>query len=185
MEDAALYYAERAKERSAIIQKLGLEGKQFILTTIHRAENTDVATNLENIIDSLNELAKTHPVIVPLHPRTKKIIIDKGYQTNFTIIDPVGYFDMIMLLQSCSLVITDSGGLQKESFFFNKLCITTREQTEWVELVDNGYNFIAGTNKQKIVSLATQKINSPFPAKLNLYGNGSACYNICRSLTSL
>ncbi|MES2691524.1 MAG: UDP-N-acetylglucosamine 2-epimerase (non-hydrolyzing) [Bacteroidota bacterium] len=185
MEDAALYYAERAKERSGIIQTLDLSEKQFILSTIHRAENTDVAGNLENIIDALNELAKTYPVIVPIHPRTKKIIADRGYKTDFTIIDPVGYFDMIMLLQNCSLVITDSGGLQKESFFFNKLCITTREQTEWVELVENGYNFIAGTDRQKIVSLATQKIGSAFPVKLNLYGNGSACYNICRSLTSL
>lgn len=185
MEDAALYYAERAKEKSHIIQTLNLGGKTFILTTIHRAENTDVAANLENIINALNELSETYPVIVPLHPRTRKIISDKGYQTNFTIIDPVGYFDMIMLLQHCSLVITDSGGLQKEAFFFNKLCITTREQTEWVELVENGYNFIAGTDKQKIVSLATQKITAAFPAKLNLYGNGNACYNICKSLTSL
>lgn len=185
MEDAALYYAQRAAEKSDIIQRLDLREKKYILTTIHRAENTDVAANLENIIGALNELAKTYPVIVPLHPRTKKIIADKGYHIGFTIIDPVGYFDMIMLLQNCSLVITDSGGLQKEAFFFGKTCITTREQTEWVELVENGYNFIVGTDQAKIIALANAKINAPFPAKLNLYGNGSACAHICTSLTNV
>ncbi len=185
MEDAAIYYAKKASEKSTIISQLHLQHKQFVLATIHRAENTDNAENLKNIIAALNEINKSHPVIVPLHPRTKKIIAQQALVTHFTIIDPVGYFDMITLLQNCSLVITDSGGLQKEAFFFQKYCITTREQTEWVELIENGYNVIAGTETEKIIALAKSTLKKPFPTVKNLYGNGKACENICKTLLSL
>lgn len=182
MEDAALFYAKKASEKSTIINLLGLTGKPFILATIHRAENTDNPTNLKGIIDALNKLHEVQPVIVPLHPRTKKLIEQHQLQANFTTVEPLGYFDMIMLLQNCSLVITDSGGLQKEAFFFGKFCVTTREQTEWVELVENGYNTIAGTNKDQIIKLAQAGLSATFPSKLNLYGNGNACSNICKAL---
>jgi len=182
MEDAAMYYAKKAAEKSTIINKLNLCNKLFILATIHRAENTDNPIHLKGIIDALNELHKTMPVVVPLHPRTKKLIEQHQLQTQFTIVEPLGYFDMIMLLQNCNLVITDSGGLQKEAYFFNKFCITTREQTEWVELVENGYNFIAGTNTNKIIELAKNAQKSNFPEKINLYGNGHASKNICSAL---
>ncbi len=89
---------------------------------------------------------------------------------------------MISLLQNCALVITDSGGLQKEAFFFGKFCVTTREQTEWVELVEHGYNTIAGTDTTKIIQLAEIALKSSFPEKINLYGNGKACENICKAL---
>ncbi len=181
MEDAAIYYAQKASERSTIISQLNLTDKQFVLATIHRAENTDNLGNLKNIIAGLNELNKSTSVIVPLHPRTKKIIEQHAIVADFTIIEPVGYFDMITLLQNCSLVITDSGGLQKEAFFFQKFCITTREQTEWVELIENGYNFIAGTETHQIVSLAKNMLNKPFPPVKNLYGNGKACEHICKT----
>lgn len=184
MEDAAIYYAEKASEKSTIISQLNLQHTQFVLATIHRAENTDNLLHLKNIISALNDINMLHPVIVPLHPRTKKIIAQQALVTHFTIIDPVGYFDMITLLQNCSLVITDSGGLQKEAFFFQKYCITTREQTEWVELIENGYNFIAGTDTNKIVALAKDRLNKPFPPVKNLYGNGKACENICKTLLS-
>lgn len=182
MEDAALYYAEKAAEKSTIIEQLNLSDKKFILATIHRAENTDNKTNLSEIIQALNQLHETLPVIVPLHPRTKKLIEQHQLKPYFTIVEPLGYFDMISLLQHCALVITDSGGLQKEAYFFSKFCITTREQTEWVELVENGYNTIAGTNSTKIVNLAQQALSATFPEKLNLYGNGNACENICNAL---
>lgn len=185
MEDAALFYSQKASQKSNIIQTLNLTGKTFVLATIHRAENTDNIENLTNIIDALNQLHKSNSVVVPLHPRTKKIIEQHNITTNFTIVEPLGYFDMIMLLTNCALVITDSGGLQKEAFFFGKHCITTREQTEWVELVENGYNTIAGTDKQKITSIAHSKIGTPFPAKINLYGNGNACASICQTLLTL
>lgn len=182
MEDAAIFYAEQAAIKSTILQTLGLTNKPFILATIHRAENTDSPENLSNIIAAFNELSKTHQVILPLHPRTKKIIEQQQLQTHFTCIEPIGYFDMIALLQNCALVITDSGGLQKEAFFFRKFCITTREQTEWVELVENGYNAIVGTNRQNIIQQANAFINQPYPQVKNLYGNGNACANICTAL---
>lgn len=182
MEDAAFFYAKKASEKSTIINQLNLTEKPFILATIHRAENTDNSTHLKGIIDALNKLHEVQPVIVPLHPRTKKLIEQHQLQANFTIVEPLGYFDMIMLLQNCSLVITDSGGLQKEAYFFGKFCVTTREQTEWVELVENGYNSIAGTNTEKIIQLAQNALSASFPQKINLYGNGSACENICSAL---
>ncbi|MBP9185873.1 MAG: UDP-N-acetylglucosamine 2-epimerase (non-hydrolyzing) [Bacteroidia bacterium] len=182
MEDAALFYAKKAAEKSTILQQLNLTNQSFILATIHRAENTDNPTHLKNIIEALNTLNQSNPVIVPLHPRTKKLIEQHQLKPLFTIVEPLGYFDMIMLLQNCSLVVTDSGGLQKEAFFFGKFCVTTREQTEWVELVENGYNTIAGTNKDKIIQLAQAGLLATFPSKLNLYGNGNACNNICQAL---
>lgn len=182
MEDAALFYAYKAREKSTIIQRLNLSGKGFILATIHRAENTDNKSNLSEIIHALNVLHETVVVVVPLHPRTKKLIEQHQLKPNFTIVEPLGYFDMIMLLKQCSLVITDSGGLQKEAYFFGKFCVTTREQTEWVELVGNGYNSIAGTNSKTIIKLAQQALTATFPNKQNLYGNGHACENICKVL---
>lgn len=182
MEDAALYYASKAAQQSNILNSLQLESGRFILATIHRAENTDNPHNLEQIVGALNHLHAQTPVVVPLHPRTRKIMADRNITPQFTIIDPVGYFDMIMLLQHCALVITDSGGLQKEAFFFSKYCITTREQTEWVELVKHGYNTIAGTNQQLIIDNALHHLGKAFPERLNLYGNGAACANICEAL---
>jgi UDP-GlcNAc3NAcA epimerase len=182
MEDAALFYAKKASEKSTIINQLNLTGKSFILATIHRAENTDNYNNLKGIIDALNKLHESTSVVVPLHPRTKKLIEQHQLKPTFTIVDPLGYFDMISLLQNCTLVITDSGGLQKEAFFFGKFCVTTREQTEWVELVEHGYNTIAGTDTTKIIQLAESALKSSFPEKINLYGNGNACENICNAL---
>jgi UDP-GlcNAc3NAcA epimerase len=182
MEDAALFYAQKAEIKSNIIEALNLKGKNYILATIHRAENTDIIENLLSIIKAFNLLNKKIPVIVPLHPRTKKIIEQNSMTINFTIIDPVGYFDMIMLLKNCTLVITDSGGLQKEAFFFRKYCITTREQTEWIELIENGYNYITGTETETIVNISLALISKEFPEIINLYGNGKACENICQEL---
>lgn len=182
MEDAALFYAQKAAEKSTIINQLNLAVKSFVLATIHRAENTDNLNNLSGIIHALNKLNESTKVVVPIHPRTKKLIEQHNLKPAFTCIEPLGYFDMIQLLQNCSLVITDSGGLQKEAFFFGKFCITTREQTEWVELVENGYNSIAGTDTNSIIQLAQKALTAIFPEKLNLYGNGNACENICKSL---
>jgi len=182
MEDAALFYAQIAEAKSNILSQLNLDSQPFILGTIHRAENTDNIKNISHIIQALNELSQSNRVIVPLHPRTQKLINQYQLKTTFTIIEPLGYFDMIMLLKHCSLVLTDSGGLQKEAFFFEKFCITMREQTEWVELVNHGYNFIAGSETEKIISLVKDKLKAAFPPRLNLYGNGQASKNICEAL---
>ncbi|MDP4663234.1 MAG: UDP-N-acetylglucosamine 2-epimerase (non-hydrolyzing), partial [Salibacteraceae bacterium] len=134
MQDAALYYAQFSEEKSDVLAKLG-NPKNFVLTTIHRAENTDDPIRLTSIISALNEINKSQQVICPLHPRTRKILENLPEKPAFSIIDPVGYFDMIELLKHASLVMTDSGGLQKEAFFFQNACITMRDQTEWTELV--------------------------------------------------
>ncbi|MDP4687939.1 MAG: UDP-N-acetylglucosamine 2-epimerase (non-hydrolyzing), partial [Salibacteraceae bacterium] len=130
MQDAALYYAQFSEEKSDVLAKLG-NPKNFVLTTIHRAENTDDPIRLTSIISALNEINKSQQVICPLHPRTRKILENLPEKPAFSIIDPVGYFDMIELLKHASLVMTDSGGLQKEAFFFQNACITMRDQTEW------------------------------------------------------
>jgi len=148
MQDAAMYYAAKAEQKSNIIKETGL--KQFVLATIHRQENTDSPSNLKSIITGLNEINRQIPVVVPVHPRTRHILAQLNIVPEFKLIDPVGYFDMIMLLKNCELVITDSGGVQKEAFFFGKHCITLREQTEWVELIDQGFNLLVGSDSLKL-----------------------------------
>ncbi|MFZ1799915.1 MAG: UDP-N-acetylglucosamine 2-epimerase, partial [Chitinophagaceae bacterium] len=103
----------------------------------------------------------------------------------FSIIDPVGYFDMLQLINQSSLIITDSGGLQKEAYFFKKFCITIREQTEWVELVENGVSFLAGADEEKIIRMAQVFLSKPFPLSSTLYGDGRAGEKILRALSAM
>ena len=141
MFDAALYYIQKSEESSKIIQRLDLDKERYILSTIHRAENTDDVTNLSTIFNALRELTKESKVVLPMHPRTKKLIQSHNIDTTgIYIIDPVGYFDMLQLIKNARLIITDSGGLQKEAYFFHKPCITTRNETEWTELIYHQYN---------------------------------------------
>jgi UDP-GlcNAc3NAcA epimerase len=186
MEDATLFYREIAKQSRDTLTNFGLSENNFILATVHRAENTNSIENLSNIITALNHIAESISVIVPLHPRTKKIILETGIKTNFQIIDPVGYFDMINLIQGSKMVVTDSGGLQKEAFFFRKFCITMRNETEWTELIENGYNFICGTNPELIYSKFVE-LNSTteFRNPINLYGNGMASQKIIEEIRTL
>lgn len=172
MYDAALFYSGKAEQKSTVIQSLG--GKNFILCTFHRAENTDDENKLRSIVDALNKLSGEIEIIVPLHPRTKKMIVQKNIPVRFTVVEPVSYFDMIQLTKQCRLVMTDSGGLQKEAFFFNKYCVTLRNETEWVELVDNGCNFLTGSNTQKIISTVHDLEGRNFDFSEKLYGEGNA-----------
>lgn len=176
MYDAALYYSKKdiklTKELEYILSS------DFILCTVHRQENTDNLENLINIFNALNEISKTTKVVLPLHPRTKKIIEKNNIKLDFQTIEPVGYLEMIKLLQNCKLVITDSGGLQKEAYFFKKVCITLREETEWVELVNCGYNLIVGTDGSKILKAFINQYRNSLSFCNNLYGNGSAAINI-------
>ena len=178
MQDGAMFYRELAVKPSCDIQE------SFILCTIHRAENTDNEHRLRDIFKALNEIAKQKQIILPLHPRTKKIIENLKINTqNLTIIDPIGYLEMVWLIDNCSLVMTDSGGLQKEAYFFEKQCITLRDETEWVELIECGANRLVGANKEKILEAYSQ--NSKFNTKnslLSLYGGGKASENIIKEL---
>jgi len=177
MLDAALYYGERSAQKSKIVRALNLD-PNFVLATMHRQENTDSPENLKGIIDALNTIHDERQVVVPLHPRAKKIIEGSGLKVNFTTVPPVGYFDMIELLKHCALVITDSGGLQKEAFFFKKGCVTLRAETEWTELVEGGFNILAGANPSQILTSYNQIMNKYQNFSVNLYGIGDASSRI-------
>lgn len=179
MQDAAMFYAQKSANRSNVISKYGLSGIDYALCTIHRQENTDNIERLKEIIDSLNEIQVTQKVVVPLHPRTKKIIKSNNLKPEFVIIEPVGYFDMIELLKGCNMVLTDSGGLQKEAYFFNKYCITMREETEWVELTQNNFNVLTGANMDSIIKAYQMFLNKTFVKNIELYGGGKASDLIC------
>jgi UDP-GlcNAc3NAcA epimerase len=172
MQDAAMYYSAKAEQKSDILKQTGLS--KFVLATIHRQENTDSPENLRNIITGLNEINRQIQVLVPIHPRTRKILAQLNIVPEFKMIEPVGYFDMIVLLKNCELVITDSGGVQKEAFFFGKHCITLREQTEWVELVENGYNILVGSDILKLKEAFEVLSSKISDFKMNLYGKGLA-----------
>jgi len=176
MQDGAIFYKSLAKKPKCETSK------DYILCTIHRAENTDDVSRLKGIFDALNTIAKEKQIILPLHPRTKKILLELSVDiSKLTIIDPVGYLEMVWLIDNCALIMTDSGGLQKEAYFFEKQCITLRDETEWVELVENGFNTLVGADKEKILT-AFKGTNSFRAKELNLYGEGKASSKIIKSL---
>jgi UDP-GlcNAc3NAcA epimerase len=180
MQDGAMFYKELSVKPNCTISD------NFILCTVHRAENTDDENRLKNIFEALEKIAEEKQIILPLHPRTKKILENlKLNIENLTIIEPVGYLEMVWLVDHCSFVTTDSGGLQKEAYFFEKQCITLRDETEWMELVDCGANTLVGANKEKIVEACNN--NSEFNKEnslLDLYGDGNASQKIIKELLS-
>ncbi|MFN8341543.1 MAG: UDP-N-acetylglucosamine 2-epimerase (non-hydrolyzing) [Cyclobacteriaceae bacterium] len=183
MFDAAQYYRQRAVQ-SGIAKQLNIRQGQFCLVTLHRAENTNDVARLRSICNALNEIHNELPVVLPLHPRTKGFLKEHQIPLNVIVVDPVGYFDMLSLLDQCRLVFTDSGGLQKEAYFFNKFCITLRDQTEWIELVDAGANALAGANQQLIVSLFHQHKQDISGFADQLYGDGHAAAKIAERLSA-
>jgi UDP-GlcNAc3NAcA epimerase len=170
MYDASLYY--RGKNNIQINEK------DFILLTIHRAENTDDLLRLSSIVRAVNNLTG-YRFIFPVHPRTRKILEQQNleFASHVKMIEPVGYLEMIAYEAVCSAVLTDSGGVQKEAFFFRKPCITMRDSTEWVELVSSGWNTITGADTDKIIT-AVKNLHIPneYPA---LYGDGNCAQKIC------
>ena len=176
MQDGALFYSNLAVKPEVDLKS------DYILTTVHRAENTDDKQRLKDIFEALNMIGKEKQVVLPLHPRTKKIIEDLSLDiTNLTVIAPVGYLEMVYLIKNSSMILTDSGGLQKEAFFFEKPCITLRDETEWVELLENNFNVLAGADKDKILDLYHNfEFNKNF--SVDLYGGGTASLSIIKSL---
>lgn len=192
MYDNSLYFSAEAKLKSKILESLSISSGQFILCTIHRDSNTDVAENLQAIFKALNNisLSANQPIVIPLHPRTAKAIaanqkdvLWQEIKNNnlIKIIEPVSFLDMIRLESECNLIITDSGGVQKESYFFKKPCVILRNETEWVELVDAGTAIIAGADSEKIIaayqSLKTASLNFP-----PIFGDGKAAEFICNEI---
>jgi len=182
MYDTALFYSQVSSEKSRIMEKLKLDGKDFILCTIHRAENTDNLDRLTSIIAALNKIAEDTTIVFPIHPRTANIIKTNNIKMAFAPIEPAGYLDMIQLLKNTSIVLTDSGGVQKESFFFQKPCITLRDETEWVELVENGFNILTGANKDRIIKGVAEMRERKFNSDIQLYGDGNAAKNILEAI---
>ena len=185
MLETYLYYKDQAQKSSTILNKLNLKPKEFILCTIHRASNTDNIENLKNIFIGLTN--SREEIILPLHPRTKKKInendsLKKYIGPNIKIINPIGYFDMICLEANAKKIVTDSGGVQKEAYFNEIPCVTLRENTEWVETIEQGVNQLVGVDPKKI----KESINNFHPQKQNyskqLYGDGKTSEKIVKIL---
>lgn len=176
MYDAVLMFKEKSKIKEKLLEKIGVKKNEYILATIHRAENTNNIERLKNIIEALNESSAT--IVLPLHPRTKKFIEEYGlnFAEDIKVIEPVGYLEMLMLEGNSQKIVTDSGGVQKEAYFMSKPCITMRDETEWVETVDVGWNVVVGTDKAKI--LESIKNFNPKNEQPYIFGDGKASEKI-------
>lgn len=179
MLDASLFYRNRAR-CPVEFEALSLDPGEFILATVHRAENTDDPVRLQSILNGLAECGR--PVYLPLHPRTRSRIDTHGLfvAENLRIVDPVGYLEMIWLEANCLAVATDSGGVQKEAYFFGKPCVTLRDETEWVELVETGWNTVVGSGT-KAISTAISDAAAP-SGNRDLYGVGNTAQKILECL---
>lgn len=172
MLDAVEMFAPVAARKSTILEDLGLERGDYALCTIHRKENTDSLNRLQSIFAGLADSGTQ--IVLPLHPRTRNVLAanDIRIADNIRIIDPVGYLDMLALQEGARLVGTDSGGVQKEAFFLGVPCITFRDETEWVELVEIGANRLVGADREAIA--ANLLANLPLVSRQPIYGDGSA-----------
>jgi UDP-GlcNAc3NAcA epimerase len=187
MYDAALFYAGKARKTSGIAARLGLASTDYALATIHRAENTDDPERLAAIFDALAALAGRLRVVLPLHPRTRKaleaVAPGRRWPTGLVNIEPVGYLDMVVLENRARLVVTDSGGVQKEAFFYNVPCATLRTETEWTELVAAGWNTLLDPTAPRLAARLVARLDAPAPATHpQLYGDGNAAGAICDAL---
>ncbi|WP_288074189.1 UDP-N-acetylglucosamine 2-epimerase (non-hydrolyzing) [Marinobacter sp.] len=181
MYDASLFYKEKAR-KPVLPEELTIQGNDFVLCTIHRAENTDNAETLRNILTGLG--CSGEIIILPIHPRTraKLAYVNAPLPANIYLIEPVGYLEMVWLEANCRVVATDSGGVQKEAYFHKKPCITMRAETEWVELVDIKANKLVGSEPKEIAKAILK--SGSFESKDHLYGSGSSGSEICRLLSS-
>ena len=189
MYDALLLNLEIAKKKSFVLEKLKLKPKEYYLVTIHRAENTDDKDRLKNVMEALADLSKEKPVVFPIHPRTKKTLealrISAFNFSQVHLIDPVSYFDMLILEKNSLKILTDSGGVQKEAYFLGVPCITLRNETEWVETVKGSWNVIVGVDKKRIIeSIMNISPKSDYNPR-ELYGDGEAAKKIINLLTKI
>ncbi len=176
MYDAALYFGIYSEKHSNILSYLGIESKGYCLCTVHRAENTDCKERLQSIVHALIEAKEK--IVFPVHPRTQKALEQYGFidqlksAKNILLLDPVGFLDMIQLEKNAKKILTDSGGVQKEAYFYQVPCITLREETEWIETVQDSWNVLVGVNKGKI--LHTIETFSPQSKQRKFFGEGNA-----------
>lgn len=185
MYDATRCYGRLADRNSRVLQRLGLQRDDYVLATIHRAENTDSADRLREILSGLQNVAGKIRVVLPLHPRTQKVIASEMLASGapsvcFT--EPVGYLDMLMLEKNAKVVVTDSGGVQKEAFFFSVPCVTVRNETEWKELIEMGWNRLADAEAGAVAAAVLTALQSKPGAVGNPYGDGHASEKIGQRL---
>jgi UDP-GlcNAc3NAcA epimerase len=177
MYDALFTFSEIANKKIELKQILPFSTKEYYLATIHRPSNTDSNTNLNSILQAFGKLSK--PVVWPVHPRNKERLSELDIPKNLKLIDPVSYFKMMVLLKNSAKVLTDSGGLQKEAYWMKKPCITVREETEWVETLNGGWNQLTGVDKTSILKAIKQ---NPTKEWTPLYGTGEAARKIAEVL---
>ncbi len=166
MHEALLWAAERARTQSVILDRLVLMKKGFLLATVHRAENTDDPVRLRAIVEALVSL--DDPIVFPIHPRTRKALDRLEFPTlpsRVKVIEPVGYLDMVHLEQSARTIMTDSGGIQKEAYWLGVPCVTLRDETEWVETVESGWNVLVGADTERIVGAAKENPKKVYNAR--------------------
>jgi UDP-GlcNAc3NAcA epimerase len=183
MYDAALQFGQRAETASTILRELRLEPHSYLLATIHRAENTDSKLRFEVIRTAFAQMGGRMRVVVPLHPRSRVVLAREGlldaFSRQVTVIEPVGYLDMLMLEKYARLIATDSGGVQKEAFFYRVPCVTLRDETEWVESVELGWNRLAQpTSAASVLSSLEAALEAPPGQDLHPYGDGRSAERI-------
>ena len=187
MYDVALHHGSRVQPGTGLMAQLGLTEKNYVLATIHRQENTDHPQRLAAIVDALIATANTLPVVWPLHPRTRAVLQKAGQldalAQHVTLIEPVGYLDMVQLEKFAALIATDSGGVQKEAFFYQVPCVTLRDETEWVELVEAGWNRLAPPISAQTVQLAIQDALGSRGQEVRPYGAGDAAEKVIDLIT--
>tara|TARA_B110000211_G_C14082459_1_gene555226 strand:- start:100 stop:1218 length:1119 start_codon:yes stop_codon:yes gene_type:complete len=192
MYDNSLYFKQLALEQSKVLSDYGIEKGAFNLVTCHRPSNTDSKENLESILDALKAIKKidNKQIVLPLHPRTEKMILSffgasylEALKNDWIVLPPVSFLDMILLESSANTIITDSGGVQKEAYFFHKKSIILREETEWVEIVENKGGILTGSNGDNIIT-AYQNLNDLDCTFEKVFGNGKAAEFICDKILS-
>ena len=189
MLDAARIYGPVVREKSTVLEKLEVEQGDFALCTLHRAENVDDRTCLARILAGLGEVAERLPIILPLHPRTCASIDAHGLRNSIApgirVVDPIGFLDMLLLEAEAALILTDSGGVQKEAFFQCTPCVTLRTETEWVELLPGGHNRLARPGIDSISAKAHEALDSKPVWNIPLYGDGHSSETIARALVEV
>ena len=173
MYDNSLHFSKVADQKAHILQQLGLEGKPYVLATLHRDSNTDQPERLNAILEAFKELSKEITIVLPMHPRTRKKA-GEFHADNVVVIEPVSFLEMIQLEKHAQLILTDSGGVQKESYFFQKPCVILRPETEWVEIVETGAATLADADYDKILEASRRYLQQP-PVKFpEIFGDGHA-----------
>ncbi len=186
MHDVACYYRDKVRQHGSL-EKYGLARGEYALVTVHRAENTDNPVRLRAIVDGLLAIAKEMPVVFPVHPRTRAAFDKHGLLAKLdelTLLDPIGYQEMVLLESNAKVIVTDSGGVQKEAYFFQVPCLVLRDETEWVELVDKGFHSLVKVGQDDLPALIRTACAGTYDWSEQLYGKGDAAANIVEALLS-